>query len=79
VKVKGTCVKWCDRGYGWLSVDCNGEDVFVHVTDSPDGLPILVGSRLRFTVREAPKGLRASDVELITEPANGSRSGVNGG
>jgi CspA family cold shock protein len=67
-KVTGT-VKWFnpEKGYGFLTQDNGGKDVFVHfraiVAEGYKTLP--EGQRVSFEVEEGQKGLQAANVEAI--------------
>ena len=60
-------VSWYDvgKGFGFISPDTGGSDVFVHVRELADGLPELdEGDRVRYDVVESERGLQARDVRL---------------
>jgi CspA family cold shock protein len=67
-KVTGT-VKWfnADKGYGFLTQDNGGKDVFVHfraiVAEGYKTLP--EGQKVQFEVEEGQKGLQAANVETL--------------
>jgi CspA family cold shock protein len=62
-------VKWFepDKGYGFISPDGGGKDIFVHVTAlRRSGVQTLgPGQRVRVDVVDGRKGLEADRVELI--------------
>lgn len=67
-KVTGT-VKWfnADKGYGFLTQDNGGKDVFVHFRAIvSEGYKTLTdGQRVEFEVEEGQKGLQAANVNAI--------------
>ena len=66
-KSTGT-VKWFneEKGYGFLTQDNGGKDVFVHFRAiSGDGFKTLKeGHAVSFEVEDGQKGLQAANVEL---------------
>ncbi len=63
--VTGT-VKWFneEKGYGFISQDDGGADVFVHFRAiSGEGFKTLAeGQKVSFEVEQGPKGLQAANV-----------------
>ncbi len=59
-------VKWFNesKGYGFISQDDGGKDVFVHFRAiSGSGFKTLAeGQRVSFDVEQGPKGLQAANV-----------------
>ena len=62
-------VKWFepDKGYGFISPDGGGKDVFIHITAlRRSGLEALdSGQRVRVEVVDGRKGLEADHITLI--------------
>ena len=67
-KTTGT-VKWFndEKGYGFLSQDDGGKDVFVHFRSIvADGRRSLAeGQRVEFSIEEGPKGPQAANVTTL--------------
>ena len=62
-------VKWFNetKGFGFLSQDNGGDDVFVHFRAiASEGFKTLAeGQRVSFTVEQGQKGLQAADVVAL--------------
>lgn len=67
-KVTGS-VKWfnADKGYGFLTQDDGGKDVFVHfrAIQSEGYKTLQEGQRVEFDIEEGQKGLQAANVNAI--------------
>jgi cold shock protein len=63
-------VKWFNdaKGFGFVTQDGGGKDVFCHQTAiQASGFRSLVeGQRVEFDIKEGPKGLQAENVRPIT-------------
>lgn len=57
-------VKWFSdaKGFGFITKD-NGQDIFIHKTDAPEGLK--EGDSVQFEEGEAPKGKKAIQVVIL--------------
>lgn len=63
-------VKWYDddKGFGFLATD-DGEDVFVHASTLPAGVPSLKpGTRVEFGVVDGRRGKQALSVVILEAP-----------
>ena len=52
------------KGYGFITDDETGEDVFVHVT-SLNGLKINEGDKVEYVIEEGERGKTASNIQLV--------------
>jgi CspA family cold shock protein len=63
--LEGIVKRWLDRGYGFIEVEGQDDQVFVHYT-ALDGVSELVeGQKVEFEVEDSPKGPRALNVKLV--------------
>jgi CspA family cold shock protein len=54
-----------DRGFGFITPDSGGADLFVHVSVVRNAEFLEEGDRVRFSVRQSDRGPQADRVELI--------------
>ncbi|GAB6939632.1 cold-shock protein [Isoptericola variabilis] len=63
---EGTVARYdADRGFGFITPDAGGADLFVHVSVVQDAEFLEEGDRVRFKVRQSDRGPQADRVELI--------------
>jgi len=66
--MKGTIARWFDnRGFGFIAVDAQSTDIFVHVTDMNDYSNPQLGDTVEFDVSETNRGSRAINVKQTNE------------
>ncbi|MGZ6826493.1 MAG: cold-shock protein, partial [Mycobacteriales bacterium] len=54
-----------ERGFGFITPDAGGPDLFVHFSVVVDGQPLTQGERVSFKVRQSDKGPQADRVERL--------------
>lgn len=54
-----------DRGFGFITPDAGGPDLFVHLSVVSGSEPLQKGERVRFTVRQSDRGPQADRVERV--------------
>jgi len=63
--LEGTVKRWLDRGFGFIAVEGQDDEVFVHHT-SLDGVSELrEGQKVEFEIEDGPKGPRATNVKVV--------------
>ena len=64
--MKGKIARWFGfRGYGFIDVEGQEKDLFVHTSDIKSGSIPEVGDEVEFEVSESDKGPRAVNVEIV--------------
>lgn len=64
--MEGTVKRWLTgRGYGFIDVDGDDDDIFVHHTDLQDAYALMRGQKVEFDVEDTPKGPRAVNVKVV--------------
>lgn len=63
--VEGTVKRWLDRGYGFIDVDGQDDDVFVHNSELSGAFELREGQKVEFELEDSPKGPRAVNVKIL--------------
>jgi CspA family cold shock protein len=62
----GTVARYdADRGFGFITPDVGGPDLFVHVSVVAGDQPLVAGERVRFRIRQSDRGPQADAVEHV--------------
>ena len=54
-----------DRGYGFITPNDGGDDLFFHITDVSDPDVVRVGADVNYSIENSPKGPRAKNVDIV--------------
>lgn len=63
--MEGVVKRWLDRGYGFIGVEGEDDDVFVHHSALEGAYELREGQKVEFEVEDSPKGPRAVNVKII--------------
>ncbi len=63
--MEGIVKKWLDRGFGFIGVEGQDDEVFVHHTALDGVSELREGQKVEFDVEDGPKGPRASNVKVV--------------
>ena len=76
---EGVVARWdADRGFGFVTPDDGGPDLFVHVSVLGGAEPLVAGERVRFGVRQSDRGPQADKVERRLSRAQVAPLMING-
>jgi len=65
-QLEGIVKKWLDgRGFGFIEVDDNEDDVFVHHSELQGTYSLMSGQKVEFEVEDSYKGPRAKNVKVV--------------
>ena len=64
--LEGIVKRWLDgRGYGFLSVEGNDKDIFVHHSGLTGAYELRVGQNVDFDMEDSPRGPQAVNVKIV--------------
>jgi CspA family cold shock protein len=63
--LNGIVKRWLDRGFGFIGVEGNDEDVFVHHSNLDGAFELSEGQNVKFDMESSPKGPRAVNVKIV--------------
>ena len=63
--MEGTVKRWLDRGFGFIEVEGQEDQVFVHHTALNGVSELVEGQKVEFDVEDSPKGPRAANVKIV--------------
>jgi len=63
--LEGTVKRWLDRGYGFIEMEGQEEDVFVHNSGLVGAFELQAGQKVEFELEDSPKGPRAVNVKVV--------------
>ncbi len=63
-----------ERGFGFITPEAGGADLFVHVSVIRGAEPLVEGDRVRFGVRQSDRGPQADSVERLADVAGGQQT-----
>ena len=63
--LEGKVKRWLDRGFGFIEVEGNDEDVFVHNSGLIEVFELQEGQKVEFDLEDSPKGPRAVNVKVV--------------
>lgn len=71
----GKVVYFGPKGYGWIRLANSRQAVFVHRRDVLGGLILEEGDLVEFSIIEAPRGPKATQVKIIVPVEDASVKG----
>lgn len=63
--MEGVVKRWLDRGYGFIGVEGEDDDVFVHQSALEGAYELREGQKVEFDIEDSPKGPRAVNVKIV--------------
>jgi len=63
--LEGIVKRWLDRGYGFIEVEGEEDDIFVHNSSIQGAFELREGQKVEFEVEDSPKGPRAVNVKIV--------------
>ncbi|MEZ0233112.1 MAG: cold shock domain-containing protein [Methylophilaceae bacterium] len=70
MRFQGKITRWQDhRGFGFITPNGSGEDIFLHISDLDDSQRPSVGGLVTYTIGENAKGKKAMNVQFVVKKA----------
>jgi CspA family cold shock protein len=64
--MEGEVKRWLEgRGYGFIGVEDQEEDVFVHYSELNGTFSLMAGQKVEFEIEKSYKGPRAVNVKVL--------------
>ena len=62
--MEGIVKRWM-TSYGFIEAEGAKKDIFVHQSEVQGNKPLMVGQKVKYDIKEEPRGPKAVNVEII--------------